>query len=100
MKKIALIGYGYWGPNLLRNFMDLPDCDVTYCCDKDIVRLKEVRKRYPSLIVTQDYKDLLRDSELDAVALATPTKFHYQLAREFVESGKDVFIEKPMTLTS
>jgi predicted dehydrogenase len=100
MKKIALIGYGYWGPNLLRNFMEVPDCEVLYCCDKDINRLKEVRKRYPSLIVTREYQDLLQDSELDAVIIATPTKFHYQIAKDFLKAGKDVLIEKPMTLTS
>jgi predicted dehydrogenase len=100
MKKIALIGYGYWGPNLLRNFMEVPCCEVVYCCDKDVNRLKEVRKRYPSLIITRDYEDLLHDSELDAAIIATPTKFHYQVARDFLRAGKDVLIEKPMTLTS
>ena len=100
MKKIALIGYGYWGPNLLRNFMDVPDCEVLYCCDKDINRLKDVRKRYPSLIVTREYQDLLSDPELNAVIIATPTKFHYQIAKDFIKAGKDVLIEKPMTLTS
>lgn len=100
MKKIALVGYGYWGPNLLRNFLEVSDCEVLYCCDKDLTRLKVVRKRYPSLIVCKDYQDVLVDSELDAVVIAVPTKFHYQIAKDFIEAGKDVLIEKPITLTS
>ncbi len=98
LKKIAIVGYGYWGPNLLRNFSNNLDCEVLYCCDLDIVKLKKVRKAYPSIMLTKNYEDILNDSEVDAVVIATPTKFHHPLAKAALESGKDVLIEKPMTL--
>lgn len=97
-KKVALVGYGYWGPNLLRNFFDTPGCEVLYCCDKEIIRLKEVRRRYPSVITTTSFDEILKDSDLDAVIVATPTKFHFELAKSTLELGKDVLIEKPMTI--
>ena len=98
MKKIALVGYGYWGPNLLRNFFENPDCEVLYCCDKDASKLKIVRKRYPSVVTTTNYEEIISDTELSAVVIATPTKFHFPLAKMALEAGKDVLIEKPMTL--
>lgn len=100
MKKIGLVGYGYWGPNLLRNFVSTPDCEVLYCCDIQLSRIKEIRKKFPSVIVTSSYQDLLDDKELDGIVIATPTKFHFPLAKLALENGKDVLIEKPMTLTS
>ena len=99
-KQIALVGYGYWGPNLLRNFFETPECEITYCCDKDMSKLKQARKRYPSIIVTPNYEEILKDKELAGVIIATPTKFHFELAKLALESDKDVLIEKPMTLTS
>ena len=100
MKKIGIVGYGYWGPNLLRNFIATPDCDVLYCCDVQTTKLKEIRKKFSSVIVTSNYQDLLDDSELDGIVIATPTKLHHPLAKQALLSGKDVLIEKPMTLTS
>lgn len=100
MKKVAIVGYGYWGTNLLRNFYETTGCEVLYCCDKDTKRLKAVRKRYPSIILTSNYEDILEDSEVDAVIIATPTKSHYPLAKMALASGKDVLIEKPMTLNT
>ena len=94
LKKIAIVGYGYWGPNLLRNFSNNLDCEVLYCCDLDIVKLKKVRKAYPSIMLTKNYEDILNDSEVDAVVIATPTKFHHPLAKAALESGKDVLIEE------
>lgn len=99
MKSIALIGYGYWGPNLLRNFFENPNCEVLYVCDKDLTRLKKVRKRYPSVILTSNFQDVLDDIDIDAVIIATPTKSHHLLAKQAMEAGKDVLLEKPMTLT-
>lgn len=96
--QIALVGYGYWGPNLLRNFSDTPDCDVLYCCDKDITRLKQVRKKFPSVITTTNYEEILNDKDVSAIVIATPTKFHFELAKMALAAGKDVLIEKPMTL--
>ena len=71
-KKIALVGCGYWGPNLLRNLFEHPDCEMAYCCDKDSERLKQVKKRYPTINLTLDYKTVLSDPRVDAVVLATP----------------------------
>lgn len=100
MKKIALVGYGYWGPNLLRNFYEMDSCEVLYVCDRDLARLKLVRKRYPSVMLTANYEDVLNDNDIDAVVVATPTKFHFELAKKALLAGKDVLIEKPMTTTS
>ena len=100
MKRIALVGYGYWGPNLLRNFYETADCEVLYVCDNDLIRLKDVRKRYPSIMLTGSFDDVLRDSEVDAVVIAVPTKYHFEIAKKSIASGKDVLIEKPMTITS
>lgn len=99
MKSIALIGYGYWGPNLLRNFFETPNCAVLYVCDKELAKLKKVRKRYPSIILTSNFQDVLDDIDIDAVIIATPTKFHHSLAKQAMEAGKDVLLEKPMSLT-
>ena len=101
MKKyVALVGYGYWGTNLLRNFVETKNCEVVYVCDSDITRLKPIRKRYPSIILTSNYDEILVDKEIDAVIIATPTRFHHDLAKKAMEAGKDVLIEKPMALST
>lgn len=96
MKKIALIGYGYWGPNLLRNLFDAKDCQVVYCCDLSQERLELAKKRYPSLSITTDIEKILNDKNIDGVVIATPTKTHFPLAQKALVSGKDVLIEKPL----
>lgn len=98
-KKIAIIGYGYWGPNLLRNFYETPDCEVLYVCDIDLQRLKLVRKRYPSVILTTNFDEIIKDEELDAVVVAVPAKYHFEIAKKALDANKDVLIEKPMTLS-
>src|SRR3989344_1908026 len=98
-KKIAIIGYGYWGPNLLRNFYETIDCEVLYVCDVDLSRLKLVRKRFPSVMLTTNYNEILQDDDLDAVVVAVPARYHYEIAKKALEAGKDVLIEKPMTLS-
>lgn len=98
MKKIALVGYGYWGPNLLRNFSKTDGVEVLYCCDVDITRLREARKNFPFIITTTNYGEILEDKELAAVIIATPTKYHFGLAKLALEADKDVLIEKPMTI--
>lgn len=100
MKRIALVGYGYWGPNLLRNFFETADCEVLYVCDLDLTRLKSVRKRYPSIMLTSDINEVLKDSDIDAVVIAVPSKYHFEIAKKCLTSQKDVLIEKPMTLSS
>ncbi len=98
MMNIAVIGYGYWGPNLVRNFSWLEDTHVKYVCDLDENRLEKVHALFPNVeITTTDYQQILDDPEIAAVAVATPVKTHYPLARAALEAGKHVLIEKPMT---
>jgi predicted dehydrogenase len=94
---IGLIGYGYWGPNLLRNFFELEGVSVKWCADLRADRQALVRKRYPATLVTARAQDLFDDPACDAVAIATPVSTHYELARRALEHGKHVLIEKPMT---
>lgn len=98
--KIAIIGCGYWGPNLIRNFYQLDDCQVSFACDIDAEKLDQIKKVYPAINVTQDYKEVLKDSSIQAVCIATPLSTHFEIARAVLLAGKDVFIEKPMTSSS
>jgi len=97
--KIGVIGYGYWGPNLLRNLAEAPATEVRWCADLRADRRALAKKRYPTLRVTDDVDDLFSDRELDAVAIATPVHTHFPLAKRALELGKHVFVEKPMTAT-
>jgi len=95
---IAVVGYGYWGPNLVRNFSWLSETHVKYVCDLDERRLEKVRALFPNVeIITTDYQKILDDPQITAVAIATPVASHYTLARAALEAGKHVLIEKPMT---
>ncbi|MEK7137622.1 MAG: Gfo/Idh/MocA family oxidoreductase [Patescibacteria group bacterium] len=96
---IGIVGLGYWGPNVLRNFAALPDCTVQYGCDMREEALAALRRKFPTITFTQKYDDLLRDASLEAVVIATPTASHYPLAKEALEAGKHILIEKPMTGT-
>jgi len=100
MIKVAVIGCGYWGPNLIRNFIQIPESKVKYCCDLDEEKLKRIKSLYPEPKVTQDYKEVLNDPGVEAVAIATPVHTHFELAKEGLEAGKHVFVEKPLTQTS
>ena len=100
MIKIGVIGYGYWGPNLVRNMFEVPDTSVVAVSDMRWDRLRHVSSRYPSLFVSTDYRNLIDDPDIDAIAIATPVHAHYELALEALQAGKHVFIEKPMTSTS
>jgi predicted dehydrogenase len=97
--KIGVVGCGYWGPNLVRNFRQAPDCHLKVLCDASETRLSHMRRLYPELNTTQKFDDLLNDSELDAVVIATPVRFHYTMAKAALSAGKHVFIEKPMART-
>ncbi|MBI5638828.1 MAG: Gfo/Idh/MocA family oxidoreductase [Nitrospirae bacterium] len=97
--KVGIIGCGYWGPNLIRNFNDNHHADLTYACDLSEERLHRVKLRYPQVRVTTDYHVLLRDRDLAAVTIATPVFTHYKLVRESLEAGKHVLVEKPLTAT-
>jgi predicted dehydrogenase len=98
--RVGVIGCGYWGPNLLRNFAENTDAELRWICDLDPHRLSLMGRRYPSARTTFDYKRLLADSELDAVVIATPVGTHYSFALEALEAGKHVLVEKPFTASS
>lgn len=95
--KIGLIGYGYWGPNLLRNFMRQKDCTVTYVADSRAQRLQLINELYPSVKTTLSVDELLTSTDVDAVIIATPVFTHFTLAKKAMENDKHVLIEKPMT---
>jgi predicted dehydrogenase len=97
--KIGLIGYGYWGPNLLRNLSEIDGLEVKWCADRRPDRLAFARRRHSSIQTTECADRIFDDSEVAAVVIATPVSTHYELAKAALESGKHVFIEKPMTRT-
>ena len=100
MIKLGVIGIGGWGKNLLRNFYELPDAEVKIACDLVGERLEGAAARYPEVTFSKDYREILNSPEVEAVVVATPGATHFKIARECLEAGKDVFIEKPMTLKS
>ncbi len=91
--RVGVVGLNYWGPNLVRNFDDL--ADLRWLCDLDEELLAKLSARYPNAKATTDLGDLLADGELDAVVVATPVPTHYALAKQALEAGKHVFVEKP-----
>lgn len=95
--KIAVIGCGYWGPNLVRNFGQSNKVKELICCDLDQKRLGRMKSLYPMVSATTDYRELLDMPDLDAAAIATPVKAHYPIAKDFLSRGKHVYIEKPIT---
>jgi predicted dehydrogenase len=97
---IGVIGYGYWGPNLVRNIFEVPEASVSAVSDMRQDRLRLVNSRYPSLRVSTDYRSLIDDPEIDAIAIATPVHAHFEVALEALRGGKHVLVEKPMTSTS
>ena len=100
MIKVGLIGYGYWGPNLLRNFANVDNCKVEMVCDLRQSRLDEVNKIYPTIHCTTEIKTLIKSPKVDAVLIATPVFTHFDFARMSLENGKSVLIEKPMTAST
>ena len=98
--RLGVIGCGYWGPNLARNFNELPDSVVSYLCDVDPRRLEHLCNLYPLAGLTTDYRDVLQDPEVDAVVVATPVRTHYPLAREALLAGKHVLVEKPIATSA
>ena len=96
MINIAVIGCGYWGPNLIRNFVTYPGTKLVWACDLDEKRLEKVLKPYPGVRPTTDLDKILSDGDIDAVAIATPVHTHFPIAKACLESGKNVLIEKPL----
>jgi predicted dehydrogenase len=97
---VAVIGYGYWGPNLVRNFWEVPGARLVSVCDLRTDRLAGVQTRYPAVEITGDIADVLNDTRVDAVAIATPVSSHFDLALRALQAGKHVFVEKPITQTT
>jgi predicted dehydrogenase len=100
VKTVALIGCGYWGPNLLRNYMEIPDVTLKWVCDLRPAVLEKARRRYPTLQTTTSVDDVLRDPEVDGVLIATPIGTHYELSKAALRAGKHVFVEKPLTASA
>jgi len=97
---VAVVGYGYWGPNLVRNLWDTPGARLVSVCDLRTERLAGVQARYPAVEITGNYDDLLKDPRVDAIAIATPVSSHFELALKALQAGKHVFVEKPITSTA
>ena len=93
---IAVVGCGYWGPNLIRNFNSLPICNVKIACDLDEDRLAHMKSLYPGIEITTEFEKVIDSSEIDVIAIATPVRFHFEMARKSLLAGKHTFIEKPM----
>jgi len=96
---IGIVGLGYWGPNLVRNFSEVDTCKVAIACDLDEEKIKRTQQRYPFIEVTTEYNDLVISPDIDAIAIATPVFTHYELVKKALESGKHVLVEKPMCAT-
>lgn len=94
---VALVGHGYWGPNLLRNYMELSEPEVKWVCDLRPEQLAKVGARFPGIQLTEDYSEVFADPAVDAVLVATPISTHHAIAKAALEAGKHVFVEKPMT---
>jgi predicted dehydrogenase len=97
--RIGVVGLGYWGPNLARNFASLPGCELAYCCDASDDARARLAPTFPSARFTGELSELLADPELDAIAVATPVPSHAALAQRVLEAGKHCFVEKPLALS-
>ena len=100
MPGVGVIGYGYWGPNLVRNFMSDTAWRVVSVCDRSETRLAEVGRLYPAVTTTTRPEDLFRNPAIDAIAIATPVATHFELAMGALRAGKHVLVEKPIASTS
>lgn len=98
--RVGVIGYGYWGPNLVRNFVESPHFEVAAVSDLDESKRKRAKMRHPNVRVTARAEDLVNATDIDLVAIATPVHTHFDLAMAAIKAGKHVFVEKPITTTS
>ncbi len=97
MIKFGVIGYGYWGPNIVRNLRTLEGCHVVGICDQSPNARKRIQEAHHDIPVHSDFRDLVKSSDVDAIAVITPVWTHYELAKSALENGKHVFVEKPFT---
>lgn len=100
MLNVAVVGCGYWGPNLIRNFASLSECRVKKICDSSLERLAHIKKLYREVETTTEFEDVLEDSQIDAVAIATPIRSHFEMGTKSLDAGKHTFIEKPMACST
>lgn len=100
MIRVGIVGYGYWGPRIARNFYGYSGCKLSLICDKSEPSLRRAIDAHPGVNVTCDVTDLLRSPCIDAVAVVTPVWTHYELAKAALKNGKHVFVEKPFTATA
>ncbi len=100
MINIGICGYGYWGPNLVRNFAETPGANIAAVADLDPKKLEVVKRRFPAVKTTTRFQDLLVDPAIDAIAIATPVSTHFELGMAALKAGKHLWLEKPMTETS
>jgi len=98
--RLGLVGYGYWGPNLARNFHQLPDAWLVACADADAARLNEAARLYSLQQIAADPRELFDNPTLDALVIATPARSHFELVSQALNAGKHVLVEKPLALTS
>lgn len=100
MIRVGVIGYGYWGPNIVRNFQNTSGCEVVSVCDQSSNALRRFRQAHPWTGWTDDASEVLTATDIDAVAVVTPVSTHFDLAKGALENGKHVFVEKPFTASS
>src|SRR5438093_3164302 len=98
--RFGVVGYGYWGPNIVRNLHAIQHCDVVAVCDKRPDALARAQRMYPGLKHTTDFNAVLTAPDVDAIAIVTPVWTHFELAKLALQNGKHVFVEKPFTSTS
>src|SRR3989338_4955989 len=99
MLNVGVIGYCYWGPNIVRNFNGIDGSKVLLICDSDQTSLKRASKARPYTTVTTDFRDVISSPDIDVVAVVTPVSTHFELAKKALQNGKHVFVEKPFTAT-
>jgi predicted dehydrogenase len=97
MIKFGVIGYGYWGPNIVRNLRSLEGCQVVGICDQSPAARKRIQGAYPDLLIFSDCSELIKSPDIDAIGVITPVWTHYELSKAALENGKHVFVEKPFT---
>ncbi|MGH9403396.1 MAG: Gfo/Idh/MocA family protein [Terriglobia bacterium] len=100
MIHLGVIGYGYWGPQIVRNFSGIEGCEVSLVCDKSADALRRAKQLYPNLQVTSDFSEVVSSASIDAVAVVTPVWTHFDLAKAALQNGKHIFVEKPFTAST
>lgn len=95
--KVAVIGVGYWGPNLIRNFLSLDEVENVIACDHDESQLNKIGRKFPGIETTSNYDDIINRTDIEIVAIATPVSTHFEIAKRALLAGKHCWIEKPMT---